>query len=289
MKRYTKAFAQRSKDWVNRLKKAFSILFARGDHLNQYITNAPCAQNALDLFKEEWTSSLPSPLENAQAGKAKLFEDDRIVWGIQTLGGLQGKTAIELGPLEGGHSYMLQKHGASSVISIEANPRAFLKCLIVKQLLHLDRVEFLCGDFMSYLRKTPKHFDVGIASGVLYHMQSPVELIALLAEKCSQLFLWTHYYDPEICQMNPVLRSRFQDHLKHEDRGFKHTLHIYRYGAVRSANIFCGGPAATARWLSREDILACCKHFGFTDIHIGHENPQHPNGPCFTLAANKKR
>ena len=91
---------------------------------------------------------------------------------------------------------MLDRAGAAQVVAIEANARAFLKCLIVKELVGLPRVEFLCGDSVAYLRDTNRRFDVCVASGILYHMQDPAELIALLADRCrEQLYLWTHYYD----------------------------------------------------------------------------------------------
>jgi SAM-dependent methyltransferase len=79
---------------------------------------------------------------------------------------------LELGPLEGGHSFMFERLGAREVIAIEANPRAYLKCLIIKELLDLRRVRFLCGDFLEYLRADGTDFDLVFASGVLYHMRN---------------------------------------------------------------------------------------------------------------------
>ena len=68
---------------------------------------------------------------------------------------------------------MMQKAGASKVISVEANNREFLKCLIVKQMLDLKNVKFLFGDFNRYLEQQERRFDVVVASGVLYHMTNP--------------------------------------------------------------------------------------------------------------------
>ena len=51
---------------------------------------------------------------------------------------------------------MMQKGGASKVISVEANNRAFLKCLIVKQIFYLKKVDFLFGDFNKYLQDKDK-------------------------------------------------------------------------------------------------------------------------------------
>src|SRR5262245_46615088 len=102
--------------------------------LDTYVRTAPDPQNALDIFREEWASKLPPPLDRCQAGPHLLFDDARIRWLDKEAGGVQGRTALELGPLEGGHAYMLEQLGASDVTAVEGNTRAFLKCLVVKEL-----------------------------------------------------------------------------------------------------------------------------------------------------------
>lgn len=286
MGRYLKAIKKRSQNIVDRFKNAYDILFPtqRGP-LNQYNQAYPNPQQAINLFKNEWISCFPAPFQHLKAGEYPLFEDARIEWGIQQLN-IENKEVLELGPLEGGHSYMLQKHGASSVAAIEANPRAYLRCLMVKQLMKLERVEFLFGDFNEYLRACPKNFDVCFASGVLYHMKNPIELLALIAKRCSGVFLWTHYYDPEICK-NVILRSKFSSPYTFEVEGFKHTLIPFLYGNARSWSKFIGGPAKTSCWLSRQNILEGLRYFGFSDIHIHFEELNSPHGPCFALVAKR--
>jgi len=44
---------------------------------------------------------------------------------------MKGKKVLELGPLEGAHTYMLEKAGGD-VLSIEGNHGAYIRCLIVK-------------------------------------------------------------------------------------------------------------------------------------------------------------
>ena len=78
-----------------------------------------------------------------------------------------GRTVLELGPLEAGHSYLLERLGAAEIVGIEANTRAYLRCLVVKEILGLGRARFLCGEFVSYLRTSDRRFDLAVASGVL--------------------------------------------------------------------------------------------------------------------------
>lgn len=280
MSRYLQAIKKRSRHLINRFKNICQGSFC------QYNQEAPHPQQMIDLFESEWISCFPPPFDTLKGGIYPLFEDARVAWGIQQLGGVKSKTILELGPLEGGHSYMLQQAGASSVVAIEANPHAYLKCLLVKQMMKLERVEFLFGDFNAYLRAQAPCFDACIASGVLYHMKNPVQLLALIAQKCQALFLWTHYYDANICNQMP-LKSKFLKPYSFEVEGFKHTLYPFRYGASRVWSTFIGGPATTSCWLSRQEILDGLRHFGFSDMSIHFEDLNSPHGPCFSLVAKK--
>ncbi|WP_204313559.1 hypothetical protein, partial [Klebsiella michiganensis] len=64
------------------------------------------------------------------AGEIRLYDDARIAWLVSSVGGLQGLDVLELGPLEASHTAMLLAAGAKSVLAIEANQLAFLRCLV---------------------------------------------------------------------------------------------------------------------------------------------------------------
>jgi hypothetical protein len=255
------------------------------DILDEYIQTAPDPQCTLDIFKGEWSSSLSAPLDKLTAGSTPLFDDPRIRWAVDQFRGIRDKTVLELGPLEAGHTYMLEQLGAQSIVSVEANTRAYLKCLIIKELLDLKHTHFLCGDFVEYLHENHTCFDIGIASGVLYHMRNPVELIGLLSRTCERVFIWTHYYDEEIISANSVIAEHFTGSLQAEYEGFTHRLYRQEYKTSLDWNGFCGGSAPYSHWMDRESILTCLGYFGFRNIVIGLEQPQHPNGPCFSLTA----
>ena len=121
----------------------------------QYVDAAPSAQSLIDLVPG-WVSRLPA-LVPVTAGDLGLFTDSRVDWAVSILGGVYGKSIIELGPLEGGHTYMLLNAGASHVTAIEANTLGVLKCLIVKELLHLERASFLLGNFNPWLAQDNRH------------------------------------------------------------------------------------------------------------------------------------
>jgi len=255
--------------------------------LDSYFKNNPSPQNALDIFKNEWSSKLPGEYAKYQAGNIALFEDLRIDWAISEFGGIENKTILELGPLEGGNTYMLEKHGAKSVLAIEANSRAFLKCLIVKELLDLKKSRFLCGNFVEFLKTNDEKFDCCFATGVLYHLENPVELIYLLSKTSDNIFMWTHYYDKKIAATNPNLSIQTYTPKNTEYKEFRHTLYRHEYKTALEWSGFCGGLNQFSNFMTRDDILQCLKKFGYNKIKINFEQPDHPNGAAFAILAKK--
>lgn len=272
--------------WPRRKNSAVRFDLSGDNALDNYVTSAPCVQNALDIFQGEWATKLPSPAGMDWAsGTVPAFDDPRLRWFIKEIRGIEGMSVLELGPLEGEHTFMLEKAGAARILSIEANKRAFLKCLITKEILKLQRATFLCGDFVEYLRTTKDRFDVCIASGVLYHMRNPVELIALAGSVSDRLYFWTHYYDDELIKSKSHLVPKFTGSRSYKVNGFSHTLHRFEYQSSLDFRGFCGGTTASSNWLSRVDIVNALRHFGFDQIQIGCEDLEHANGPAFSVLA----
>jgi hypothetical protein len=184
---------------------------------------------------------------------------------------------------------MLEKMGAASIVAIEANAKAFLKCLIIKEIFELKRAQFLCGDFLKYLAHKPPRFDVVIASGVLYHMAAPVELLEKIASASGAVYIWTQYYDEERIKRLPPKKRNFTKHEKATHAGFAHTLHRHEYIASFSLSSFYGGNQGHSNWLGKEDILGALRHFGLTHIEIQFDEPGAENGPAISLLASKKK
>jgi hypothetical protein len=248
---------------------------------------APSAQNALDSVPDLWASRFPASLGELRAGDAPLFEDDRMIWAFERLGGLQGLTVLELGPLEGGHSYMAQTAGATSITAVEMNSKAFLKCLITKELLTLDRCSFICGDATVFMEETDRHFDLCIACGILYHMVEPIRLLELASRCADRIVIWTHFYDEDAIARNPGLPKRFGPALTMSHDGFSYTAHKHTYGLDTRIAGFCGGTESYSHWLPRTDILRALEHFGWTDIETSFEDLIGAHGPSFAVVARK--
>lgn len=258
------------------------------DILDAYMLSEPSNQNVLDIFQGEWSSQLPDHYQlSTKPGTARLFEDHRVVWTEQVFGDFSGWKILELGPLEGGHSYMFQERNADQIIAVEANTRAFLKCLCIKDVLNLDRVEFKLGDFMPFLQKEQTEYDLVFACGVLYHMEEPIKLLKLMSQVSPRLFIWTHYYDQEVISNKKELSHKFNPLSTYQYEGV-----VYQYSTQSYKNAldwagFCGGPKQVSKWLTRESILKALKEFGYREIHINFEHLGHPNGPAFAICAQK--
>lgn len=254
--------------------------------LDEYVRSAPSAQLAIDIFAGEWSSMLP-PEVGVTAGIVPLFDDPRIHWTIEQVGGVDGLNVLELGPLEGGHTAMLDRAGAN-VTAIEANTRAYLKCLVVKELLALTHSRFLLGDFAAYLADCDESFDLLVASGVLYHAPDPLGLLEAIGRVADRVAIWTHYFEPDVVAANPESARRF--HAPPEPvvwRGRTVTLHPRDYLESLQWSGFCGGPETYAKWMERDDLLAVLTELGYDRVSIMSDDLTNPNGACIMLCAQR--
>lgn len=217
-----------------------------------------------------------------------LDDDPRFQWAhdrfceMGLTGGFADRDVLELGPLEGGHTYLIDRLGARSVTAIEASARAYLKCLIAKETFGMLRAHFLLGDCLAHLRTTDRTYDIDVACGILYHLTNPVEL---LARRCRAIFLWTVFYDPEFIAKQEKPDARFSPAVPMEHAGFKHAVHRFNYGASLDWKGFCSGGELYSYWMEKPEILAALEHFGFGDFHV--EQQPNVHGSALMLTARK--
>ncbi len=257
------------------------------EKFEQFDNRVPHHQNAVDLVPG-WTSSFPQELSLA-AGHLALYADPRIAWAIEQAGDLTDRAILEIGPLEGMHTYMLNRHRPRRIDAVEANRLCFLRCLVTDQILNIDRANFILGDVMKWLEEHEDRYDLIVASGVLYHMTDPVRFLELVAARTDRVFLWTHYFTPETMPQgdvrrrpftgNEVLRSSHALDLRLYERSYQNTAH--------NAS-FCGGPMDRHYWMHKQDILDFLRILGFNSVEIGEDDEKHPGGPCFSLFAKRK-
>lgn len=256
-----------------------------GSALDNYTDQPPSLQNALDIFKDEWSSAVPG---STSSGKAPLFSDPRVTYWLQQAREFYRArelkytpTALELGPLEGAHTFMLEKDGWD-VTSIESNSRAYLKTLIVYNHFKL-RASALFGDFVPYLSsQDAPFFDFILASGVLYHMKNPLRVLDLIASKTNAIGVWTHFVTDDFMAKSP---GRWIEEELLVEGGFCRAYKQF-YGSGLSSNAFCGGGQDYAFWLRKDDLIGRLSHNGFS-VDVNSVDLAHPNGPCITFFASR--
>ncbi len=250
----------------------------------RYVDWMPSPLNAVKAFEGEWSSQVPGL---AGTGNANLFEDGRINEFERRLGSFDNKHVLELGPLEGGHTYMMTRHGAT-VTAIESNLRAWMRCLVVKDALDIQNVTFLLGDFVTYLANSPAKVDFLLASGVLYHMIDPVAVLQNMCKVSDTIGLWTHYFDPAVLKVHEQKRKfdfKPQTVMTRHNRMVE--LYSQKYLSALEWTGFCGGSAPGSNWLRGQDILGILNDEGFnTDVFL--DEPKHQNGPSFCVFAARK-
>ena len=262
-----------------KLAKSNEIVF---EHYNDKF---PTNQNAVDAIPG-WSTSLPAEF-GVTAGTLNVFNDNRISWAAECFGSLENKSVLELGPLEAGHTIHLERLGAY-VTAIEANKLAFLRCLVMKEIVGLTRAKFLLGDFVKWLEASPVTYDLIVASGVLYHMRDPLRLLELTSMRSDALFLWTHYVSDEAMPLGDPRRVVLAEHPRVVDfNGVRVRLYQRTYAEAQVSPAFNGGFVDDHSWMHREDILAVLKSLGYTEILVAQDTPNHINGPAFSVFARR--
>lgn len=227
------------------------------------ITESPNDRNGFELFKGRWkydyeTMSVVDVVKSAEKiGIPRLCSE--------TFEGFGNFDILELGPADGYHSFLLEKNGARSVLSIEGNIESFLKCLVMKNALSM-RTKYVLGDFTKYLFQQDVHADLIFASGVLYHLTDPIEFLVRCGEVAQHIYIWTFVYDADAIDANPYERRRFIRDVAQQKtiRGanFDYFERLYEPIILGSAK-FAGGLYPSAHWLDKETLFRAVELAGY--------------------------
>ncbi|MGF1528999.1 MAG: class I SAM-dependent methyltransferase [Candidatus Competibacterales bacterium] len=242
----------------------------------RFVAAAPGHQTAVDLFRDRWVSRLP--VDGLTTGSMDLFfeRDPRPRQAAEACGGLEGLEVLELGSLEGGHTYQLEQLGAKGVLGIDASPEMYLKSLIAKEVLAL-KAQFLPGDFNRYLEAKPRTFDLVFACGVLYHMIDPVHTLYLIAQTAPRVFIWTHYLNEAHaahCRAKSVTVHGFT--CDYYEVPYDDSSHSRGWAGIHQS----------AHRIERQTLLDALHHVGFVDVKVIEDTPDHPGGPALTVAGH---
>lgn len=178
----------------------------------------------------------------------------------------EAETILELGALEGAHTFMLAEHPrVKRVLAVEGRAVNLRKARFLKQVLQAEKAEFIQGN----LENDPLavgHFDAVYCSGLLYHLPEPWKLIERLASAAPKLFLWTMYSD-----------DASADLVRHGFRGREQTE-----GGTEEP---LSGLSAHSFWLTLGSLTEALTRSGYGHIEIIHNDLAHSAGRAVTIGA----
>ena len=181
------------------------------------------------------------------------------------------KTVIELGSLEGGHSFaMAQNPIVKRVLAIEGREKNIEKARFVQNMLGDQKVEFTQGDIEKLEFGQFGTFDAVFCSGLLYHLPKPWDLIPKLAALSPNIFIWTQVSEEaKAKKMREGWRGKI-----YREHGFLDPL---------------SGLSQKSFWLSLGSLISLLTVNGYKEIKIIEHTLTHPTGPAVTLAATKDK
>lgn len=179
----------------------------------------------------------------------------------------EAATILELGSLEGAHTFLLAERPAvRRVLALEGREANLRKARFVQELLQIQKVEFARANLEHTRLAEFGEFDAVFCSGLLYHLPEPWKLIEQLPALAPTLFIWTQYApEEEAMEVARGLRGKI-----HVEGGPEEPL---------------SGMSATSIWLTLASLRELLRATGYESIDILHDDPGHANGPAVTLGA----
>jgi SAM-dependent methyltransferase len=198
-------------------------------------------------------------------GKFHALEDSRVGQFFESFPKVC--TILELGSLEGGHTFALARRpSVRRVLGVEARASNIAKARFVQELLRVRNAEFIEADLEKTELAAFGKFDAVFCSGVLYHLPEPWKLIEQAARVAPRLFIWTHYAHHS--QANITLNGL---NGKNYDEGGKEEP--------------LSGMSPKSFWLTLGSLQKALASAGFNSVQILDNDPKHSNGPAVTIAA----
>jgi hypothetical protein len=181
------------------------------------------------------------------------------------------RTILELGSLEGAHSFILaQNADVERVVALEGREANLRKARLVQQLLEIGNVKFEQANLEDADLTAFGEFDAVFCCGLLYHLPEPWRLLERLPAAAPLLFIWTQYAaDNEARDIGRGLHGK-----THVEGGADEPL---------------SGLSPTATWLTLQSLRNLLGACGYKRVDVIHDDPDHPNGPAVTIGARLEK
>lgn len=182
----------------------------------------------------------------------------------------RARRILELGCLEGGHSFALAAlPGVEQVVAIEGRRANVDRARFVQSQVGAPNIEFIHANLEDYDLTVLDDFDAVFCVGLLYHLPAPWELMEQMARVSPAAFLWTHFAEP---------------HRAKSVRG-GYPGWVYREWGFAFEPL--SGLSPSSFWPTREALFQMLTASGFPHHTIVDDQTFHPHGPALTLVVRR--
>ena len=181
---------------------------------------------------------------------------------------------LELGPLMGHWSVILEKLGIRENVSVEARQGNLDMCLDVKRKYQLHRTQFVLGDVERIAAGDEEPpfqggFDLVFCVGVFYHLVEPLPFLRWCKAQSGQLFLATHVVYPEELATELYTHDGLSYRCTHQVEGGRDDP--------------ISGMSPTSVCLTEPELVRMLSDAGYSRVHVlGHDIY---DGPQTTILA----
>lgn len=218
------------------------------------------SDRALQEFHQliEWETASPLPdgrlLGNARKRGCVIPSPSSRIEAIINQWGDSFDTILELGPCEGYFTVQLARL-CQHLLSLELRPKNII-CTLIRLFLHdIHHVELRLQDVRD-LDEGLGRFDLLFHSGVLYHLENPVEHLFRIRNLSDRMYLETHYLS--------------EDDPRFQRADIHHNGKCYKAGQWQEMDLedIWAGAQPLSRILYLDSLLEALQDIGFEDVKI---------------------
>jgi SAM-dependent methyltransferase len=232
------------------------------------------------LATQKWNSCnirLNSEVSTMPDLKEFLLVNNRLEALLKTLSifhpSIKNLRIADLGCAEGCFALGLAQRGAK-VTGIEARAKEVEKAKFLAAHFELPNMNIEHDDVKNFSLEKYGEFDAVVACGILYHLNTPVELLNQIAATTNLLILDTHYApanDEELEQINQDINN-LSSIEKYADTPYcGRWFFEYPEEADREAQIWASYSNNKSFWLTKESLLLALKDAGFNIVYEQHD------------------
>src|SRR5438552_3992485 len=204
----------------------------------------------------------------AYGGQYDTLLDPRLKWFCDAFP--DARTILELGSLEGGHTWGLAtRPGIHKIVALEGRAANVRRARFAQKKVGYGKARFYREDLESCDLSRYGTFDAVFCVGLLYHLTRPWQLLAQAGRVSAAIFMWTHYVA--------------DGHVEAVEGGYGGAW-VNEFGQADPLS----GLSPRSFWPTRGALLRMVADAGFPAIRVIQDTPTHPHGAAMTLAASRE-